>query len=185
MTTLSAPDTEKLSPAKEIGVDTAGVSLETQRSVEQFLYRQAEILDGRAWDDWLNLFTKDGIYWMPASPEQTTGEGVPNIFYEDHYLMRTRAKRIEHPRAWSQHLTNRTSHVVSNAIVEREDPRTGDVVVRSKFFVAEYRLDAMRYFAGKYRHDLQKGGDGYRIRLQRVDLVNVEGPFEYVLQYWL
>ena len=125
MTTLTHPRGGSPSAARGIPAE-AGVSLETHRAVEQFLFRQAEILDNREWESWLNLFTKDGIYWMPASLEQTAGEGVPNIFYEDHYLMRTRAKRIEHPRAWSQHLTNRTSHVVSNAIVEREDPHTGD-----------------------------------------------------------
>ena len=35
---------------------------ETQRAVEQFLYRQADILDDRRWDDWLGLFTEDGHY---------------------------------------------------------------------------------------------------------------------------
>ena len=170
---------------QEIPPVSADVSLETQRAVEQFLYRQAEILDGRRWGEWLELFTPDARYWMPASPEQTTGEGVPSIFFEDLYLMRTRVKRLEHPRAWSQSPKNRTSHVVSNVIVESEDAATGDVVARSKFFVAEFRLDAMRYFAGDYRHDLKKQADGYRIQLQRVDLVNVDGPYDYVLQYWI
>ena len=27
--------------------------------------------------------------------------------------------------------------------------------------------------------------DGFRIKLQRVDIVNAEGPFECVLQFWL
>ena len=63
---------------------SAGVSLKTQHKAEQFLYRQAEILDDRIWDDWLALFTAEGHYWMPATPEQTEGEGQPNIFYEDH-----------------------------------------------------------------------------------------------------
>ena len=120
---------------------TAGVSLETQHKVEQFLYRQAEILDDRIWDDWLDLFTTDGHYWMPATPEQTGGEGQPNIFYEDHYLMRIRIGRINHPNAWSQSPPNRTGHVVSNVIVESEDAATGDLVVRSKFHVVEFRND--------------------------------------------
>lgn len=163
----------------------ANASLETQHAVEQFLYRQAEILDDRLWDEWLALFTAEGHYWMPAAPEQMVGEGQPNIFYEDHYLMRVRIGRINHPYAWSQYPPNRTGHVVSNVVVEAEDPSLGDLVVRSKFFVAEYRNDEQRFFAGKYRHHLTNGPDGYRIRLQRVDIVNVEGPFDYVLQYWI
>ena len=163
----------------------ADVSLETQHRVEQFLYRQAEILDDRLWDHWLALFTPEGHYWMPAAPEQTVGEGQANIFYEDHYLMRVRIGRINHPMAWSQSPPNRTGHVVSNVVVEAEDTSSGDLVVRSKFFVAEYRDDEQRFFAGKYRHNLVNGPDGYRIQLQRVDIVNVEGPFDYVLQYWI
>jgi benzoate/toluate 1,2-dioxygenase beta subunit len=158
---------------------------DTQRAVEQFLYRQAEILDERRWDDWLKLFTEDGHYWMPASADQIIADGVPNIFWEDLDLMKVRANRVMHPRAHSQYPPNKTNHVVSNVVVEREDPKTGDVVARSKFHAAEFRNDAVRHFSGKYRHELKKTRDGYRIKLQRVDLVDAEGPYEYVIQYWL
>lgn len=160
-------------------------AVDTQLTVEQFLYRQAEILDERQWDDWLALFTDDGRYWMPAHEEQTFGDGVPNIFYEDMDLMKVRVNRVTHPRAWSQQPPNRTSHVVSNVIIENEDAETGDVVARSKFYASEFWNDETRHFAGKYRHELKKTGDGYRIELQRVDLLTAEGPFDYVLQYWL
>lgn len=159
--------------------------LETHWAVEQFLTRQAEILDQRRWADWLDLFTPDGHYWMPADPAHESGEGVPSIFYEDLWLMRTRMKRLDHPRAWSQSPANRTSHVVGNVVVERDDPATGEVVARSKFHVVEFRLDTQRYFAGSYRHHLVRDGDGFRIRLQRVDIVNFDGPFDYVLQFWI
>ncbi len=161
------------------------VSMQTQRAVEQFLYRQADVLDERNWDEWLRLFSADGIYWMPVSRDQETGDGVPNIFYEDHFLMRIRVARVTHVRAHSHRPPNRTSHVVSNVVIDSEDPDTGDVVARSKFHVCEYRNDELRHFAGQYRHQLTKTDDGYRIRQQRVDLVNAEGPWEYVLQYWL
>lgn len=164
---------------------TQQVHAELQQAVEQFLYYQAEILDERRWEEWLKLFTDDGIYWMPASPEQTQGEGVPNIFYEDLFLMEMRAKRLAHPRAHSQRPPSRTSHVVSNVVIEHVDGTSGDVSVRSKFYACEYRNDELRHFAGKYHHQLKKKGEGYQIQLQRTDLVNVEGPFEYVLQVWL
>ena len=80
----------------------ADVSLETQRAVEQFLYRQAEILDEKQWDDWLALFTEDGHYWMPANEDDTTGHRVPAIFWEDHDIMTMRIRRNSHPRAHSQ-----------------------------------------------------------------------------------
>jgi benzoate/toluate 1,2-dioxygenase beta subunit len=163
---------------------TAEVAVETRIAVEQFLYRQAEALDEKQWDDWLALFTDDGIYWMPANEEQEDGEGVPNIFWENHDLMRMRIRRNSHPQAHSQAPENRLCHVVSNVIIESEDAN-GDIVVRSRFHCAEYLRYDLRHFTGKYRHYLKKTPDGYRIALQRVDLVNREGPFDYVMQWWV
>ena len=48
---------------------TLNFSVEVQQNVEQFLYKQADILDERNWEAWLELFTNDGKYWMPAHPE--------------------------------------------------------------------------------------------------------------------
>jgi 3-phenylpropionate/cinnamic acid dioxygenase small subunit len=163
----------------------ADVSPEVQRIVERFLYRQAELLDDKKWNAWIALFTEDGRYWMPVTESQTTGEGQPSIFYEDIDLMKVRMKRVMHPRAWSQKPPHKTAHVVSNVIVESVDAKTGDLVVRSKFYMAEFRRDTVRHFAGKYRHHLRKVADGYRIGLQRVDLVNGEGTFDYVIQTWV
>src|SRR5437879_11288215 len=36
------------------------------REVEQFLYREARLLDERRFHDWLELFTDDVRYWMAA-----------------------------------------------------------------------------------------------------------------------
>ena len=163
---------------------SAPVSVETQLAVERLLYRQAEILDEKQWDEWLALFAEDGHYWMPVSEDQEDGEGVPNIFWENVNLMKMRIRRNNHPQAHSQAPENRLCHVVSNVIVESEEPN-GDVVVRSRFHCAEYLRYDVRSFTGKYRHYLRKTPEGYRIALQRVDLVNREGPYEYVIQWWL
>ncbi|NQV55963.1 MAG: hypothetical protein HQ503_08920 [Rhodospirillales bacterium] len=120
---------------------------------------------------------------MPADEAQETGEGLPNIFFEDLFLMEMRIKRVEHPYAHSQVPKNKMSHVVSNVVIEKEDGVS--IVARSKFHVVEFGRDEQRYFAGKYKHHLIKAGDGYKIQMQRVDIVNADGPFEYVLQYWV
>jgi benzoate/toluate 1,2-dioxygenase subunit beta len=158
---------------------------DTLRAVEQFLYRQADLLDQRHWDRYIELFTDDGFYWMPAAPEQTTGEGVPSIFYEDRNMMRVRMKRVTHPHAWSQAPDWGTNHLVSNVVIEREDAKSGDIVVRSRFHMMEFRRDASRHFAGSYIHHLRRAGAGFRIKQQRVDMVNGQGPYDYVLQVWV
>ena len=57
-----------------------------------------------------------------------------------------------------------------------------DAIVRS---LTELRRDALRHFAGTYRHTLRRCGDDFRIVLQRVDLLNGQAPFDYVLQIWV
>jgi 3-phenylpropionate/cinnamic acid dioxygenase small subunit len=99
--------------------------------------------------------------------------------------MRIRMKRLGHPRAWSQKTEWATNHVVSNVIVERHDAASGAVACRARFHMMEFRRDAVRHFAGSYIHHLVRTADGYRIKLQRVDMVNGEGPYEYVLQAWV
>jgi len=161
------------------------IAAERLRDIELLLYRQADRLDRRDWRGFIDLFTPDGIYWMPASPEQTTGDGVPSIFYEDHNLMTVRMKRLEHPRAWSQKTEWGTSHLVSNIVIDGHDRASGDVTVRSRFHMMEFRHDNSRHFAGTYVHHLRSTPAGYRIALQRVDMVNGQGPYDYVLQAWV
>ena len=178
----SAPQLRAEFPTQSSGLTN---EVRTQHAVEQFLYRQSEFLDAKLWQQYIDVFADEGHYWMPAAPEQTTGEGVPSIFYEDKNLMRVRMKRVLHPDAWSQRPLWGTSHVVSNVVVESIDAENGDVTVRSRFHMLELRRDNTRHFAGSYLHHLTKTADGYLIRLQRVDMVNSQAPYDYVLQVWV
>jgi 3-phenylpropionate/cinnamic acid dioxygenase small subunit len=156
---------------------------DVQHEVEQFLYRQAELLDDKNWQEWIDLFTPDGIYWMPPEPSHTTWEGMPAIFAEDKNLMTVRMKRVLHPDAWSQRPLWETNHIVSNVIIEKETE--DEIVVRSRFHMMELRRDDVRHFAGRYRHTLVKTGEGCAIKLQRVDMTNAQAAYDYVLQMWV
>ena len=157
---------------------------ELQREVEQLLYRQAELLDGKHWQAWIDLFDEQGVYWMPATPEQVEWEGSPSIFAEDKLLMEIRMGRVSHPNAWSQAPMWETNHVVSQVVVEAVNG--SDIQARSRFHMMELRRDTVRHFGGRYHHALVRGADGVlRIRLQRVDLFNGQAPFDYVLQVWV
>jgi 3-phenylpropionate/cinnamic acid dioxygenase small subunit len=155
----------------------------THHAVEQFLYHQAELLDSKRWPDWIDLFTPDGIYWMPPAPEYETWEGQPAIFAEDRNLMTVRKNRVLHPDAWSQRPLWETNHVVSNVIIEKES--ADEIHVRSRFHMMELRRDDVRHFAGAYRHQLKKTKEGFRIKLQRVDMTNAQAAYDYVLQVWV
>jgi 3-phenylpropionate/cinnamic acid dioxygenase small subunit len=170
-------------PSTQYVPDVAPASEGLQREVEVLLYRQAALLDAKRWQDWTELFTDDGVYWMPVTPEQTDWLGEPSIFAEDRLLMEVRMGRLLHPNAWSQAPMWGTNHLVGNVIVEAVD---GDTVrVYSRFQMMELRRDAVRHFGGSYRHTLVRTPQGLRIRLQRVDLMNGQAAFDYVIQAWV
>jgi 3-phenylpropionate/cinnamic acid dioxygenase small subunit len=156
---------------------------DVQHEAEQFLYRQSELLDSKKWQAWIDLFADDGIYWMPPDASYKTWDGQPAIFAEDKNLMTVRMNRVLHPDAWSQRPLWGTNHVVSNVVIEKETKDA--VVVRSRFHMMELRRDDLRHFAGSYRHELKKTKDGYRIKLQRVDMTNAQAAYDYVLQVWV
>jgi 3-phenylpropionate/cinnamic acid dioxygenase small subunit len=174
-----------VAPAPVVPRANAGFAGSLKDEVEQFLYRQSECLDTRDWDGWLDLFAANGLYWIPAHPDDPSPDGRPSICCEDHYLMRTRIKRLRNPKAWSQLPPHRTSHVVSNVSIIDGGDDSGFIVVQSRFHMVELRWDKQRYMAGRYRHRLVRSGADLKIDLQRVDLLNYDAPLDYVLQSWV
>jgi 3-phenylpropionate/cinnamic acid dioxygenase small subunit len=154
-----------------------------QQRVEQFLFYQSELLDQKQWGAYIDLFSPDGVYWMPVTPEQTEWLDSPSIFAEDRRMMEIRMGRVQHPNAWSQAPQWGTSHVVGNVVIESAEESR--VVVRSRFQMTELRRDQLRHFAGTYRHTLLCTDGDFKIALQRVDLLNGQAPFDYVLQVWV
>ena len=66
-----------------------------------------------------------------------------------------------------------------------EKASASEVLVRSRFHMMELRRDDVRHFAGSYMHQLKKTKDGFRIKLQRVDMTNAQAAYDYVLQIWV
>jgi 3-phenylpropionate/cinnamic acid dioxygenase small subunit len=182
-----APDHSPRAPVKSPGqavpASQAQADHEVYRELERFLFRQSELLDQKRWQDYIDLFSEDGVYWMPVTSDQTEWEGSPSIFAEDKLLMEVRMGRVMHPTAWSQAPMWATNHLIGNVDVESID---GDQIqVRSRFHMMELRRDDVRHFGGTYRHTLVRTPAGLKIQLQRVDMFNSQAIYDYVLQVWV
>jgi benzoate/toluate 1,2-dioxygenase subunit beta len=165
-------------------------SLPSHRSVEEFLFLQAELLDRRRFEDWMELFADDGVYWMPLSENQTDADSGPSIFLEDKPLMLARIGRLRDPAAYGQQPPSRTSHLIGNVMIAAGtgyplSASPGEIVVTSRFAVSEFRRDVIRQFAGSYTHHLRRIGSGFAITMQRVDLINSDGLHEYNIQIYI
>src|SRR5258708_37675678 len=100
---------------------------------ELFLIHEAALLDERRFREWMGLFADDGIYWVPAVPNQESPFDQASLFYDDRELMKTRIDRLEHPHIHVQTPPSRTAHLVGNVIVEQTDE--GEFLVRSTFIM--------------------------------------------------
>jgi len=169
--------------SKPLPARSVVVAADLQQRVEQFLFHQSELLDEKQWAAYIELFAADGVYWMPVTSEQTEWLDSPSIFAEDRRMMEIRMGRVTHPNAWSQAPQWGTSHLVGNVVIESVTDT--EISVRSRFQMMELRRDTTRHFAGTYRHKLQRVGHDFKIEVQRVDLLNGQAPFDYVLQIWV
>ena len=155
-------------------------ALGDRHAIEDFLIREARLLDDRRFDEWRELFTDDGYYWVPLRPEQESPVGESSLFYDDKKIMETRFERLAHPRIHAQSPPHRTCHVVGSIAVEEIDAERGECLVRSSMIMADYRARTQRVFAGQVRHRLRRAGDDYRIVFKRVDLINCDDVFELI-----
>jgi benzoate/toluate 1,2-dioxygenase beta subunit len=153
------------------------------RVIEQFLYHEARLLDEQRWEEWNALFTEDGLYWAPASPEQPDATHHVSLIYENALLRAVRIKRFRHPNAFSLQPKPRTVHMVSNVMLDSV-AQNGDCVVTSRFLMAQYRREKQDLFAGTYTHHLRSTAGGFRIALKKAELVNCDAPMENVLVYF-
>ena len=151
----------------------APLDLEALRAVEEFLIHEADLLDERRFEEWAALFTDDGIYWVPAVPGQDNPFDTISIFYDDSEGRDVRVRRLRHPKNLVEEPPTRTLHVVQNVRAEEVDG--GEVDVRSRLLMLEYRNGVQRLYGAQCRHRLRRRAGSFAIAHKRVDLLNCDG----------
>lgn len=152
--------------------------------ISQFLYYEARLLDERRWSEWDGLFTEDGVYWAPASPEQPDPDNHVSLIYDTDLLRRVRLARYDHPNAFSLQPFPRSAHLVTNVMIDEYDESTGEIRTNSRFLMCEFRRGVQRFYAGEYVHDLVETNGALKIRSKKATLVNCEGPLESTSLYF-
>ena len=138
---------------------------------------EARMLDELRFNDWLELFTDDGIYWMPAEWGQTDTKLVGSLMYEDKLLLSVRVERLKGLRTFSQRPKSRCHHVLQVPTVDARDDEAGEYLVYTPFHYVETRVDDQNLYAGWAKHTLVLVDGSLRIKLKRVDLVNCDAAF--------
>lgn len=154
-------------------------------AIEQFLYQEASLLDRADLDGWVDLYTDDGTYWMPVTPEQDDPINHISLFYDDRTIMEIRRRNLTHPRAASKELPIRSSHIIGNVRVlnDESEQEQDEITVTSNFHCVMYAAGEQTLYAGTYTHVLVRVESGFKIRSKRVDLINCDAALGAILIY--
>jgi len=145
-----------------------------EAALMRFVYDEARLIDEKRFDEWFELFTDDGYYWMPLTRGQPDGDNHTSLFYEDKLLLRVRIERLKSPRSFSQHQPSFCQHVLQQPAVESADPQQNSWVLRTPFLYLESQIDAQFMLAGVSRLHLARVDGRLRIRLKKVELLNCD-----------
>lgn len=149
----------------------------TNQDLIDFVVHEAALLDELRFDDWLQLFTDDGHYWMPLAHGQTDPRLHASLMYEDRLLLQVRIARLHGARTFSQQPTSRCHHLLQQPVVTARDDAACIWTCRTAFHYIESRRDTQTLYAGWTTHTLVEQGGALRMRLKRVDLVNCDAAF--------
>jgi 3-phenylpropionate/cinnamic acid dioxygenase small subunit len=152
----------------------------SERDLVDFVVREARLLDDKRYAEWLDLWTDDGIYWVPLTPEQTEGIHHNSHLYEDKLLRELRVERLKSPRAYSQQPPSRALHLLQAPTLESSDAAAQRFVLRTPFHYTEAQGDEIQTFVGTAFHHLVQSQGMLRLRLKRVDLLNGEAALPAV-----
>jgi 3-phenylpropionate/cinnamic acid dioxygenase small subunit len=149
----------------------------TDQQLVDFVTREARLIDQHRFEEWLDLFTDDGIYWMPLEWGQTDPRLVASLMYEDKLLLTIRIERLKGNRTFSQKPKSRCHHILQVPQIDRRDEVNNEYVTWTPMHYIETRYDDQQLYAAWATHTLTVADGKLRIRQKRVDLVNSEAAF--------
>jgi len=125
---------------------------ELRAEIEDLLFLEAEVLDERRYEEWLDLFADDLVYFMPIRrnvkygnyAQENTREGVDACWFdEDKWTLTKRVEQIRTGIHWSDEPQSRVSHLISNVRVVEVLPSLDapqQLLVKSHFLIYQNRV---------------------------------------------
>jgi 3-phenylpropionate/cinnamic acid dioxygenase small subunit len=149
------------------------------RTLLAFLVMEARLMDEHAYDEWLALWDPtEASYWIPCNDDDADPASHVSIANDDYPRLRQRVERLKTGAAWAQDPPSRMRRLVSNLEIEAQD---GDVVdVSSNFILVELRRGKQDVFAGRTKHRIRVGHEGFTILSKKIVLLNNDEPLDNV-----
>ena len=145
------------------------------------LLAEAELLDRKAWKEWLMLYADDCIYWVPAwkdeyDPTDDPDTQVSLIYHARRYELEERIMRIQSRKSITAMPLPRTMHAVTNirAVETGREEVCGDAC----FVVYVYDPRTLRQHmnVGRYEFALRLRDERWLFARKKITLINDSVP---------
>ncbi|GAB3623775.1 3-phenylpropionate/cinnamic acid dioxygenase subunit beta [Mariniluteicoccus endophyticus] len=166
--------TEHTSASAENELEGRLVDAELGYRIQQFYFREAELLDDGRFADWLEIFADDLHYWAPVRSNRLRRQQALSIakpgeaaFYDETKdSLSWRIRRFDSGMAWAEDPPSRTRHLISNITARHQGD---DLVVRSAFLVWRSRLERETDLYAGMRTDLvRRDGDDFLVANRQI-----------------
>lgn len=130
----------------------------TMAQAIEFAWLEADLLDRRAYREWLQLWQPDARYVVPSDPDASDFEDQLNYIYDDATMRQRRVDRLLSGRTVSERPATRTARSLSRfrAVQHKEDC----LELSSSLLIVAVRPREQTVLAANVSHKLVRGGDG-------------------------
>lgn len=147
----------------------------------ELLQREARYLDHRLWDEWLDLYTADAVFWVPAWKNEETQTEDPDrevsmIYYEGRNRLSERVWRARSGQSIASTPLHRTMHTVSNILLDTYDDRSANLTANWSSHIYDPKSRNQHIFFGFYGHSLVHTQAGLKISRKKITVLNDHLP---------
>ena len=169
LTGKESNETAKMTSGRDDSLAEKLATLLLEREVENFIVREAAILDEWRLDDWLALFTEDARYVVPttdlptADPKESLG-----IINDDIARLRGRVERLKSRHAHREFPWSRTRRFITNVSIK--NTIGGEILVNASFLVYRIRSGQVDPLIGNYAYTLRRVDGALKIAARKAVL---------------
>jgi 3-phenylpropionate/cinnamic acid dioxygenase small subunit len=149
-------------------------------AIEKLLYLEARLLDEGRFDEWLDLFTSDAVYWIPAGHYNIDPNEHVSIVHDTRRDMERRVARLKSGFAHAEDPASRTHRVVSN--IEIEETNHGETGLVASTIMVLFALTKHKHAIHSARCEfiLRYNDVGWKIARKKVGLLRSDEALDSI-----
>lgn len=159
---------------------------QTRIEVEDFLFREAALLDQWRLPEWADLYTDDAQYQVTSLSSDDPFNDQPDtgifLIADDKEQIRLRAERLMKKTAHCEYPHSKTRHMVSNVRILEDGPKPR---AAANFVTYRTKNNRTSRYMGEIHYELERNGEDFKIRNKRcvldLDTLNDQGRLTIIL----